>query len=91
MAESLTTTMSTKGQVILPKPIRDQRNWGAGTRLVVEITEDGVLLKAAPLFAATRPADVYGSLPFDGPPKTLSEMEAGIEAEALRRHARNRY
>lgn len=89
--EKLTTTVSTKGQVILPKAIRQQRHWDAGTRLVVEDTPDGVLLKAAPLFPPTRPEDVFGSLAYSGRPKTLKEMEAGIAAEARRRHARNRY
>jgi len=91
MAERLTTTISTKGQVILPKAIRDQRHWAAGTRLVVESTEDGVLLKAAPVFAPTRPDDVFASLHFNGPPKTLAEMDAGVAAEAKRRHARDRH
>jgi AbrB family looped-hinge helix DNA binding protein len=85
----LTTRVSTKGQVILPKSIRQQRRWEPGTRLVVEDTPDGVLLKAAPLFAPTRPEDVYGSLSPKGPPKTIEEMEAGIMAEAKRRHARD--
>jgi len=44
--QKLTTTVSTKGQVIWPKVIRDQRHWAAGTELVVEDTPDGVLLKA---------------------------------------------
>jgi AbrB family looped-hinge helix DNA binding protein len=87
--ERLTTVVSTKGQVILPKSIRQHRNWDAGTRLVVEETPEGVLLKAAPLFAETRPEDVYGSLPFKGAPKTLKEMEASIAAEVKRRHARD--
>jgi AbrB family looped-hinge helix DNA binding protein len=87
----LTTTVSTKGQVILPKAIREQRHWDAGTRLVVENTEEGVLLKAAPLFAPTRPEDVFASLKWHGKAKTLAEMEAGIAAEAKRRHARDRY
>lgn len=87
----LTTTLSTKGQVILPKVIRDQRHWLAGTELVVEDTPDGVLLKAAPHFAPTRPKDVFGSLRHGGPAKTIEDMEAGIAAEAKRRHARNRY
>jgi AbrB family looped-hinge helix DNA binding protein len=89
--KSLTTTVSTKGQVILPKAIRRQRHWTAGTRLVVEDTRDGVLLTMAPLFAPTRPEDVFGLLPSAGPPKTLEEMEAGIAAEARRRHARDRH
>ena len=73
-AKQLTTKVSTKGQVILPKSIRQDRRWSPGTRLIVEDTPDGVLLKAAPVFAATRPDDVYGSLPSKGPPKTLEEM-----------------
>lgn len=85
------TTVSTKGQVILPKAIRQRRQWGPGTRLVVEDTPEGVLLKAAPVFAPTRPEDVAGMLAYDGPPKTLEEMEAGIAAEVRRRHARGRY
>ncbi len=48
-----TTTLSTKGQVILPKAIRDQRHWDAGTRLVIENTEAGVLLTQAPIFPQT--------------------------------------
>ena len=87
----LTTTISTKGQVILPKAVRDQHHWGAGTRLIVENTSDGVVLKAEPIFPPTRPEDVFGSLPYDGPPKSIEEMDAGIMAEVKRRHDRGRY
>jgi AbrB family looped-hinge helix DNA binding protein len=87
----LTTRVSTKGQIILPKAIRDGRRWAAGTELIVEDTPDGVLLKAAPAFAPTRPEDVFRSLPYQGPAKSVREMSAGIAAEAARRHARDRY
>lgn len=87
--EKLITTVSTKGQVILPSAIRKRRDWGAGTRLQVEDTPDGVLLKSAPAFAPTRPEDVFGVLPHSGRPKTLEEMDAGVLAEARRRHARD--
>ena len=89
--ETLTTTVSTKGQVILPKAIRERRNWAAGTRLVVEDTPDGVLLKAAPVFSPTRPEDVAGMLAYRGRPKTIEEMDAVITAEVKQRHARGRY
>ena len=78
-------------QVILPKAIRERRNWAPGTRLVVEETADGVLLKMAPVFAPTRPEDVAGMLAYRGPPKTLEEMDAAITAEVKRRRARGRY
>lgn len=90
-SERHATKISTKGQVILPKAIRERRKWGAGTRLVVEETADGVLLKAAPLFAPTRPEDVFGMLHYSGPPKTIEEMDEAIAAEVKRRHARGRY
>ena len=83
--ERLTTTVSTKGQVILPKAIRDQRHWDAGTRLIVENAEDGVLLKAAPLFAATEVDAVFGSLVFAGKARTIEAMDAAVAAEARRR------
>ncbi|MCD0419979.1 AbrB/MazE/SpoVT family DNA-binding domain-containing protein [Rubrivivax sp. JA1024] len=88
-ADKLTTTVSTKGQVILPKAIRQRRQWPAGTRLTVEETPDGVLLRPAPLFASTRPDEVYASLRFDGPPKSLDDMAAAVATEARRRHARD--
>jgi AbrB family looped-hinge helix DNA binding protein len=88
-SERLTTVVSTKGQVILPKSIRQHRRWEAGTRLVVEETPEGVLLKAAPLFAESRSEDVYGSLPYQGAPKSLEDIEASIMTEAKRRHARD--
>jgi AbrB family looped-hinge helix DNA binding protein len=90
-AERLATTVSTKGQVILPKAIRQRRKWEAGTRLVVEDTPDGVLLRAAPVFAPTRPEDVAGMLAYRGAPKTIEEMDAAITAEVKRRYARGRY
>jgi len=86
-----TTTLSTKGQVILPAAIRRRRNWAAGTLLTVEDTADGVLLSAAPLFSPTVPDQVFGCLHHQGEPKTLQQMHDGIAAEVRRRHARGRY
>ncbi len=86
-AERLTTTVSTKGQVILPKAIRRALRWEAGTRLTVENTPEGVLLKPESVFAETRLEEVFGCLAYQGTPKTLEEMDAGVLTEAKRRHA----
>jgi uncharacterized protein with PIN domain len=51
----------------------------------------GVLLEAAPVFALTRPEDVAGMLAYQGPPKTIEEMDAAIAAAVARRRARGRY
>jgi AbrB family looped-hinge helix DNA binding protein len=85
-SDKLMTVVSAKGQVILPKAIRQTRNWLAGTRLIVEETTDGILLKAAPVFPPTRPEDVFASLPYQGTPKSVEEMNAAIAEEVKRRH-----
>lgn len=86
--EKIGTVVSTKGQVILPKAIRDRRGWSTGTRLIVEDTADGVLLKASPLFPPTTVDEVFGSLKYDGPPISLEDMDAAIVREAKRRARR---
>lgn len=91
VSEKLTTVVSTKGQVILPKAIRAHKNWKAGTRLVVQETEDKVLLKAAPIFPATKSEDVFGSLAYQGSTRTIEEMDAAVATEVQRRHGLNRY
>ena len=88
-SDLLTTTLSTKGQVILPKAVRERRSWISGTRLVVEETPEGVLLRAAPAFPPTTAEDVFGMLRASGPAKTLEEMDAAVLGEAVRRHGRD--
>lgn len=83
--EQMTTVVSTKGQVILPKAIRDQRHWGAGTKLIVEETADGVFLKTLPVFAPTTIDAVFGSLMPIGPALSIDDMNDVITVEARRR------
>jgi AbrB family looped-hinge helix DNA binding protein len=90
-AAKSTTTLSTKGQVILPAAIRRRHNWQAGTRLTVEDTADGVLLRPTPAFPPTTTEQVFGCLRYQGKAKTLEEMRDGVAAEVRRRHARGRY
>lgn len=84
-AKRPTTVLSTKGQVILPKAVREQHRWAPGTRLEIEDTAEGIILRPAPLFPPTTVAEVAGCLRYDGPPKSLEEMDAAITAEAKRR------
>ncbi|WP_292866698.1 AbrB family transcriptional regulator [Mesorhizobium sp.] len=72
-----------------PSGVRRHRERGAGKRLEVGDTPQGVLLRPAPAFTPTRPEDVLGLLPHGGEPKTLEEMDAGVLAEARRRIARD--
>ena len=86
-----TTRLSTKGQIILPKSIRDARAWGPGTEFTVEETDRGILLKPKKAFPPTKLEDVVGCLKYKGKPKTLAEMDQAITDEIRSRHERGRY
>ena len=60
-----------------------------GMTLTIGAAADDAVPKSAPTFAATRPEDVFGALPYKGKPKSIARMDAGILAEAKRRHVRN--
>jgi AbrB family looped-hinge helix DNA binding protein len=83
--DRLTTVIKTKGQVILPKAIRDQLQWGAGPRLTVKNTPDGVLLKSTPVFAASSIDALFGTMRHEGPALSIDDMNAAITREAERR------
>ena len=59
-----TTTIPTKGGMILPDPVRDRLRWDVGIRLVVLETADGVPLRP---FTPSRSDSVFGYLPHTGP------------------------
>ncbi len=86
-----TTKLSTKGQIVLPKSIRESKGWRAGMELSVEETPQGVLIRPSRPFPPTRVEDVAGCLHYKGRPKTLRDMEKGPLQMAKRRHESGRY
>lgn len=82
------TTLSSKGQVILPKSVRQAHNWLPGTEFSVESFDDGLLLRPLKPFPRTELESVFACLKYDGSAKTLEEMDEAINAEMRRRHAR---
>jgi AbrB family looped-hinge helix DNA binding protein len=79
------TRVSTKGQVILPKSIRDRLQWSPGTELSVEETAEGVLLRRSSRRTVTSLDEVFGSLSVAGRRLTLADMDDAVAAEARRR------
>ena len=73
-----TTKLSSKGQVIIPKALRDAHNWLTGQELIVIDTEEGILLKPKQSFAKSQLKEVAGCLEYRGPAKTLKEMDEAI-------------
>jgi AbrB family looped-hinge helix DNA binding protein len=86
-----TTTLSTKGQLILPKMIRDAHGWNAGTRFVVEEAAGGVVLRPLMPALPSRLEEVAGSAQYHGRPKTLSDMDRATAKQVKARHGRGRY
>ena len=81
------TKMSAKGQVVIPKQLRDQLDWVTGTELEIEESADGVLLRAKrdprrrislEEFEKRRPK-------YDGPVVSVEEMNQAVLEEAARR------
>ena len=84
----MVTRMSSKGQIVLPKSVRQAHNWKAGVEFVVEDAGDGIVLRPVqPLFPPTHIEDVIGCSGYRGPRRTLEDMATAVAREA-RRHAR---
>jgi AbrB family looped-hinge helix DNA binding protein len=86
-----TTRLSTKGQIILPKPIRESKAWKPGMEFIVEERPEGVLLRPASLFPRTTLDEVIGCLKWKGKPKTIAQMNRAIARQVKRRHDLGRY
>jgi AbrB family looped-hinge helix DNA binding protein len=78
------TRLSSKGQVVLPKAVRDAHGWREGMEFVVEVTPAGLLLRPRKPFAARTFAEVLGCLRHRGPPLTPEQMDAALRGRFRR-------
>jgi AbrB family looped-hinge helix DNA binding protein len=79
----LTVRLSTKGQLVVPKEIRERHGWSAGDELIFEDEGDRVILRQVEDLPVTDLEDLVGCTGYKGPAKSLAEMEEGI-AEGAR-------
>ena len=80
----ITTRLSSKGQIIIPKSVREARQWQTGQELIVLETADGILLTPKHAFAPTTLDHVAGCLHTPGLSKTDTEIELAMKAAARR-------
>jgi AbrB family looped-hinge helix DNA binding protein len=80
-----TVTLSSKGQIEIPKEIRESRNLNAGTEFIVSFSGDEIRLLPIPVFPPTKVEDGLGALAKPGR-KRLGEreMECAIAEMLLR-------
>jgi AbrB family looped-hinge helix DNA binding protein len=86
-----TTRLSSKGQLVLPKAIREDGNWPEGTEFLVERVPEGVLLRPVRPFPRTRLENVIGSAGYRGPARSIDEMQRAIAKGVKERRGRGRY
>jgi AbrB family looped-hinge helix DNA binding protein len=75
--------LSSKGQVIIPKPIRDAYHWDTGQELMLIDTGSGILLQQKAPFTESALDEVAGCLLYTGIPKSIADMDKAI-AEGLK-------
>jgi AbrB family looped-hinge helix DNA binding protein len=86
-----TTRLSSKGQLVLPKAIRDADDWTEGTEFIVERVPEGVLLRPVRPLPVTRLEDVIGCAGYRGRARSVAEMERAIAKGVKARRDRGRY
>lgn len=76
-----TTTLSSKGQIIIPKTVRTSHRWRPGTRFVIEEMADGIILRTQSPFPATTLEAGLGCTGYTGDVKSIKEMDEALVAE----------
>ena len=80
------TKVSSKGQVVLPQPISLALGLVPGSELEVIADGDQVILRRPSRFKRVTIEEALGCAGYDGPARTVDEMNAGV-AEMLRAKA----
>lgn len=76
-----TTTLSSCGEVAIPKTLRESRHWHAGTSFVVEEVPQGILLKPVSTFTPSRLQDVMGCTAYRGRALSQADVDAALHAD----------
>lgn len=80
------TTLSTKGQIVLPQAIRTQLGLLPGSELDVTTDGDTVILRRVSRFPSVTLDQALGCVDYHGPIRSVEEMNAGV-AQMLRARA----
>jgi AbrB family looped-hinge helix DNA binding protein len=78
--------ISSKGQLVLPKAVREAHGLVPGSEVEVESVGETIVLKPRPSKARKKYTldEVAGFLKYNGPPVTIEDMNRGIKEEARR-------
>lgn len=81
------TRLSSKGQVVIPRQIRQNHGWRPGVAFTIIEEGDTLILKPIASRTTVDIKDVIGCAGYVGEKKSLAEMDAGILEEARKQAA----
>ena len=81
------TRLSSKGQIVIPRQIRQSHGWSPGVSFSIIDEGDAIVLKPSISRKTTLLEDVIGCAGYSGPAKSLADMDAGILDEARKQAA----
>lgn len=81
-----TATLSSRGQIVIPKALRESRHWCVGTTFVVHEVPQGILLEPVSRFMPSRLEDVMGCAAYRGPALSQADIDAALSADVARRY-----
>lgn len=81
------TTLSSKGQIVIPLHIRQLHNWKPGLRFSIFDSGDEIILKPERSRKNIRLEDAIGCAGYTGPKISLAEMDEGVLEEARKKAA----
>ncbi len=73
-----TTRLSSKGQIVIPKSLRDMYHWEPGDEFIVTDTGHGLLLTPQRPFPVTTVEEVMSIIDYRGPAYTVEEMDEAV-------------
>jgi AbrB family looped-hinge helix DNA binding protein len=89
IAAKIKSHMSSKGQVVVPKALRDSKGIGAGSEVEFVDHPEGVLMKLSQRKKKYTLDDLLNALPpYKGPPVTDQMIQEGIDAAMQERWER---
>lgn len=81
------TRLSSKGQIVIPRQIRQNHGWRPGIAFTIIDNGDSLILRPVGNRATVDIKDVIGCAGYVGEKKSLAEMDAGIIEEAKKQAA----
>lgn len=74
-----TVRLSSKGQLVIPRAIREALHWEPGTELTVVPAGNGLLIQQKRKKGTKRLEDLRGCIKYGGPPITDEVLQAPVD------------